>query len=443
MDRYICIHGHFYQPPRENAWLEAIEYQDSAYPYHDWNERINAECYATNASSRIFNDQSQIVEIVNNYNKISFNFGPTLLSWLEQHSNSEYQAILKADKDSQIRFSGHGSAIAQAYNHMIMPLAHHRDKITQIVWGIKDFERRFKRKPEGMWLPETAVDLATLDFMAEYEIKFTVLAPRQAARVKHPNDPKWHDVSGSHIDTTVPYFINLPSGRKITLFFYNGPISRAVAFEGLLNQGEIFAERLISGFSRGRNSPQLLHVATDGESYGHHHYRGDMALAYALHYIESNNLAKITNYGEFLEKYPPELEVDIFENTSWSCYHGVERWKSNCGCKSGQHIKWHQRWREPMRNTFDWLRDTLAPVCEEKLQNMLKNLWEARNDYIDVIINRSQESLESFLRLHCVRELDETEKIAVIKLMELQRHTMLMYTSCGWFFDEISGIESV
>jgi len=443
MERYICIHGHFYQPPRENAWLEAIELQDSAYPYHDWNERITAECYATNATSRILNEQGRIVRIVNNYSKISFNFGPTLLAWLEAHAPSVYRAVLKADQESRRRFSGHGSALAQPYNRMIMPLADPQDKQTQILWGIRDFEHRFKRKPEGIWLPETAVDLETLELAAQCGLRFTILAPHQAARVKPLGGDGWQDVGGGKIDPTAPYLLRLPSGRTFTLFFYDGPISRAVAFEGLLNQGEVFAHRLMDGFSEDRNSPQLLHIATDGESYGHHHPYGDMALAYALHTIESKKLARITNYGEYLEKHPPEAEVEIYADSSWSCPHGVERWRSDCGCHSGRRPKWHQRWRAPLRTSFDWLRDTLAPAVEARLKDLLKDPAKARNDYIRVVLDRSARSTASFFKRHAVKPLATTEKQLVIKLMEIQRHAMLMYTSCGWFFDEISGIETV
>ena len=342
MERYICIHGHFYQPPRENAWLESIEVQDSAYPYHDWNERITAECYAPNTASRILDGEGYITKLVNNYSKISFNFGPTLLSWLKDNHSDIYQAILEADRLSQENFSGHGSAMAQAYNHMIMPLANRRDKYTQVVWGIADFGHRFGRKPEGMWLPETAVDLETLDIMAEEGIKFTVLAPTQASRVRRIGADDWEDVSDASIDPTMAYRLNLPSGREIALFFYDGPISRNIAFEDTLDSGEKFAYRLTDAFSEERDWPQLVHIATDGETYGHHHRFGDMALAFALEYIEANNLAAITNYGEYLEKNPCTYEVEIFENTSWSCTHGVERWRSDCGDNSGGNPNWNQ-----------------------------------------------------------------------------------------------------
>ncbi len=443
MERYICIHGHFYQPPRENAWLEYIELQDSAYPYHDWNERITAECYEPNSTSRILDSDDFINQIVNNYTRMSFDFGPTLLMWLEKYEPGVYQAVIEADRQSRENFSGHGSALAQAYNHMIMPLANHRDRYSQILWGIRDFEHSFGRQPEGLWLPETAVDLETLEIMAEMGIKFTILAPHQAKRVRKLDTENWDDVSKGNIETTRAYMINLPSGRRLNLFFYNGPISRAVAFEDMLNSGETFANKLIDSFSEKRDWPQLVHIATDGETYGHHHRFGDMALAFALHHIETNNLAKITNYGEYLEKYPPTHEVEIIEKTSWSCMHGVDRWWSDCGDNSGAHPKWNQAWRTPLRDALDWLRDSVAGRYEEKAGQYLKDPWAARDDYINVILNRSPDNVARFLSQHATRELSEEERIATLKLLELQRHAMLMYTSCGWFFDDLAGIETV
>jgi len=443
MERYICVHGHFYQPPRENAWLENIEMQDSAYPYHDWNERITAECYAPNMASRILDGEGYITRISNNYARISFNFGPTLLMWLEKNEPEVYQSIIDTDRESQQTFSGHGSALAQAYNHMIMPLANHRDKYTQVLWGIRDFEHRFKRKPEGMWLPETAVDLETLDIMAGQEIRFTILAPHQAGRVRQIGTANWSDTKNGSIDPSIPYEINLPSGRKINIFFYDGSIANDVAFGNLLKSGDSLANRLTGAVSKERTSPQLVHVATDGETYGHHHRFGDMALAFALYHIESNNLAKITNYGQFLEKHPPTHEVEIIENTSWSCAHGIERWRSNCGCNAGRNSNWNQEWRPPLRASLDWLRDSLAPTYGEKARELLKDPWSARDDYIEVILDRSPESVRRFLEKHRTRELNETEVTKVLKFLELQRHAMLMYTSCGWFFDEMSGIETV
>jgi alpha-amylase/alpha-mannosidase (GH57 family) len=441
--RYVCVHGHFYQPPRENPSLEAVELQDSAYPYHDWNERITAECYAPNATSRIVDDEKRILQLVNNYGQISFNFGPTLLSWLEAKAPKVYESILRADKQSQEKFSGHGSAIAQAYNHMILPLANKRDKITQIKWGIADFEHRFGRKPEGMWLPETAVNTETLEILAENGILFIILAPRQAKRVRRKDGRSWKDVTGDKIDPSRAYQVRLTAKKSINVFFYDGPISQGVAFERLLNDGKRFAERLLSGFSDARDWPQMAHIATDGESYGHHHRYGEMALTYALNYIESNNLAELTNYGKFLAMHPADHLVEIVDNSSWSCVHGIERWRSNCGCSSGGHSNWNQEWRAPLRAALDWLRDCLAPGYEQKAAPLLKDPWRARDEYIRVILDRSSESVAAFFAEHATHPLNGSEQVTALKLLEMQRHAMLMYTSCGWFFDELSGLETV
>ena len=442
-DRFICIHGHFYQPPRENPWLEAIEIQDSAFPYHDWNERISAECYAANAMSRILDPEGRIIRLVNNYASISFNFAPTVLLWMQRYAADVYEAILEADRLSLEKFSGHGAALAQAYNHMILPLANTRDKITQIVWGIKDFTYRFNRRPEGLWIPETAVDLETLDIMAQYDIGFAILSPGQARQVRPDGAAAWQDVGGGKIDPGMAYRVSLPSGRAMALFFYDGPISHALAFERLLNSGEAFAKRLLSAFPDDPSGPRLVHVATDGESYGHHHRGGDMALAHALQYIESNELAQVTNYGWFLEHHPPTHEVAIFENSSWSCAHGVERWRSDCGCNSGSNSGWNQGWRAPLRAALDWLRDAVTPVFEALAGKLLMDPWAARNEFIDIVVDRSPERIGAFIGSHSAIPLSHDDEITVLKLMELQRHAMLMYTSCGWFFDELSGIETV
>ena len=442
-DRYICIHGHFYQPPRENPWLEAVEIQDSAYPYHDWNERIDTECYAPNSASRILDGDGRIVDIVSNYERISFNFGPTLLSWLEKSSPAVYRAIVDADRQSMTSRSGHGNAIAQVYNHLIMPLANSQDKRTQVLWGIRDFEYRFKRPPEGMWLSETAVDTETLEILSSLGIRFTILAPHQASRVRRVGSAKWRDVSKGRVDPTRAYLCRLPSGRTLSIFFYDGPISRGVAFEKILDRGEAFAERLLSGYSDIRDWPQLLSIATDGETYGHHRKFGDMALAYATEYIDSRGLAKLTNYGEYLERHPPTHEVQIYENSSWSCAHGIERWRSDCGCSSGQNQAWNQAWRGPLRQAFDWLRDELAQRYARDAGEYLKDPWGARDAYIEVILERSEANINDYLQRHAVRVLDAREKKNILKLLEMQRHALLMYTSCGWFFDEISGLETV
>lgn len=443
MERYVCIHCHFYQPPRENPWLEEIEVQDSAYPYHDWNERITAECYAPNGASRILNGNGRITKIVNNYSRISFNFGPTLLSWMEKHVPLAYERIIDADYLSRDTFSGHGSAIAQAYNHMILPLANRRDKYTQVLWGIRDFRKRFRRDPEGMWLPETAVDLETLDVLSEQGIRFTILAPHQAKQVRLRHARQWRSVEEADIDPTRPYYCHTRSGRKIALFFYDGPISRGVAFEKLLSSGETFAQRLLSGFDDNRKWEQLMHIATDGETYGHHHAHGDMALAYALDYIESNKLARLTNYGEYLEKHQPLHEVEIVGRTAWSCAHGVGRWESDCGCNSGGRAGWNQAWRSPLRESLDWLRDQLAAPYDRAAGKLLKNARNARNEYISIVLDRSSASVDDFFRQHAARLLTPEERIRALKLLEMQRYLMLMFTSCGWFFDELTGIETV
>ncbi|MBF0330343.1 MAG: DUF3536 domain-containing protein [Candidatus Omnitrophica bacterium] len=445
MNKFVCIHGHFYQPPRENPWLEEVELQESAHPYHDWNERISAECYARNGASRILDAQGRISEIVNNYSKISFNIGPTLLSWMELKDPDGYQAILEADKLSCERFSGHGSAMAQVYNHMIMPLANTRDKRTQVIWGIRDFESRYRRKPEGMWLAEAAVDLESLDIMAEQGIRFTVLAPHQVKRVRKvlPKPRAWLPEDEQAVDLRRPYICHLPSGRTIAIFFYDGPISRAVAFEGLLHDGVALAERILGAFDRKDGADQLVHIATDGESYGHHHKFGDMALAYALQYIEKQSGSRLTVYGEYLEKHPPEYEAEIVENSSWSCVHGVERWRGNCGCNSGGKPGWQQQWREPLRQALDMLRDRAAKSYEREMSGYVKDPWALRDAYIDIILDRSRYNVDRFLNEYLGRDLPSEDKNKVLRCLEIQRNALLMYTSCGWFFDDISGIETV
>lgn len=443
MKGYICIHGHFYQPLRENPWLETIEPEASAYPFHDWNERVAEECYARNAASPILGADGRVEEIVNNYAKISFNFGPTLLSWLKRHRFDVYRAILQADRESQKRYAGHGSALAQAYGHAILPLADPRDKATQVRWGVEDFVRHFGRRPEGFWLPETAVDIDALEILAAEGLRFTVLAPHQAKAARPLAAGDWQEVNGNGIETRRPYVVRLPSGRSIAVFFYDGALSQAVAFERLLENGEAFRQRLLGAFTQDENVPQLVHIATDGETYGHHHRFGDMALAYALRRIESENGVRITNYGAFLEAYPPTHEAEINEGTSWSCAHGIERWRSGCGCATGAHPEWTQSWRGPLRAALDWLRTQAAARYEERARAMLRDPWAARDAYIRVIADRSPSAWRRFLAEHAVRDLLETERLSALKLLELERHALLMYASDGWFFDDPSGIETI
>jgi alpha-amylase/alpha-mannosidase (GH57 family) len=450
--RFVCIHGHFYQPPRENPWLETIETQDSAAPYHDWNERICAECYATNGAARIVNTDDQIIRIVNNYARMSFNFGPTLLSWLAESAPRTYRNILDGERRSRDLFAGHSSAMAQVYNHLIMPLANRRDRLTQIRWGIADYQSRFGHAPEGMWLAETAADTETLELLAQEGIKFTVLAPRQARRVRSLTGVKkfgdlgqpsgdWIDTPHASVDPTHPYLARFADGFSLAIFFYDGPTSRAVAFEGLLNSGEGFVNRLKQGFLD-NNQTQIVHIATDGESYGHHHKHGEMALAHALRILEQDKNTRLINYGSFLAQFPPQWEAEIYDNSSWSCDHGVERWRANCGCNGGK-VGWNQLWRAPLRDALDELRDAIAPLTEKIGGSLFTDVWAARDAYIQVILDRSLETTERFLAAHQSHPLTEEDRVRAIGLMEMQRHAQLMYTSCGWFFDDISGIETV
>jgi alpha-amylase/alpha-mannosidase (GH57 family) len=439
MNKFICVHGHFYQPPRENAWLEEIEIQDSAAPFHDWNERITFECYGPNGVSRILDDDGKIIDIVNNYARISFNYGPTLLSYLQMHQPKAYLAIIEGDKLSMEIYNGHGSALAQAYNHIIMPLANKRDKETQIKWGLYDFEKRFNRKAKGMWLAETAVDMESLEILAENNIEFTILAPQQAKQYREIGTHNW--ING--INPRVPYTCKLPSGKSIVLFFYDGNKSREVAFNGILNDGKSFADSLVNAFDSHDTSTQLVHIATDGESYGHHHKNGDMALAYCLRYIEDNKLARLTNYSEFLSLTEVLHEVEIYENSSWSCVHGIERWRSNCGCHTGGAEHWNQEWRVALRDSLNWLRDKLSSIFEFEIGKYHKDPYFLRNKFIEVLFERNPKQIGLFLDKYIDEDLDKDEITRIIRLLEMEKQAMYMFTSCGWFFNDISGIESV
>ena len=445
-EKFLTIHGHFYQPPRENPWLEAIELQDSALPFHDWNERICKECYNPNSVSRIVDNKNRILDIVNNYEYMSFNFGPTLLSWLEEYAPLTYERIIKADIESLTNHNGHGNALAQVYNHIIMPLANYHDKDTQVKWGIRDFEYRFGRKPEGMWLAETAVDDETLKVLVDNGIKFTVLSPYQALKMKKSTAKEWQDVSWGNIDParSYKYTLKCDPTKSIDLFFYDGAISRSVAFDELLTDGNKFIKRLKEGVSEDRDYPQLINIATDGESYGHHTKFGDMALSYVLKIKAEDEGFKITNYAEYLDKYRSDYDVDIKQASSWSCFHGVGRWKEDCGCSTGGHPGWNQKWREHLRNALDYLRDRLAEVFEQEGPNYFnKDVWDVRNAYIDVILDRTHSKIKAFQKEHFKSDLTEEEKVKGMELLEMQRQSLLMFTSCGWFFSEISGIETV
>ena len=442
---YVTVHGHFYQPPRENPYLDAIERQPSASPYHDWNERIHYECYRPNAFARVVNNQDELVGIVNNYEYLSFNIGATLMSWLERYDLEVYQRILEADRKSCDRLNGHGNAIAQVYNHIIMPLANERDKYTQIRWGKEDFRSRFGRDPEGMWLAETAVDPATIEALIAERIRFIILAPSQAQRcrafptMEHP-DPQWQEVGGSQIDPTRPYRCFLPGGNPnheyIDIFFYDGPISRDMGFNDVLYNSHNLAGQLGQAV-RGDRQAQLISVATDGETFGHHKRGTEKTLAYAFIEEFPQRGWTVSNFAHYLSLNTPRWEVELKPVTAWSCAHGVDRWQDDCGC-GGEGGVWHQKWRRPLRQALDWLRDQLIKVYEETGRQLFRDPWQARDEYIQVMRDRSPANVSRFLSRHQSHKLTAAESVDALRLLEMQRHALLMYTSCGWFFEELS-----
>ncbi|HZY58446.1 MAG TPA: DUF3536 domain-containing protein, partial [Candidatus Binataceae bacterium] len=441
----LIIHGHFYQPPRENPWTGAIDREESASPHHDWNERVHAECYRANGYARIVDHLGYVERIVNNYLNLSFNFGPTVLSWLERTHPTTYARIQQADRDSIGRRGGHGNAIAQGYNHAILPLCNERDRRTQIRWGIADFRYRFGRMPEAMWLPETACNDKTLGALIDAGMSFVILAPNQALRVRAlESEEEWRDVSEASIDPRVPYryFHRDGSQRSIAIFFYDGPLARGIAFEGALASSENLVERLIAA---GGGDGKLVNVATDGESYGHHFHFADRCIAYALEVLAPQRGLTVTNYGEYLARNPPADEVEIKsgphgEGTAWSCIHGVGRWYRDCGCSTGGREGWNQAWRQPLRRALDLLRDRAAACFEDAGGELLRDPWEARDNYIEAILERSH---DDFLARHWRRPLGDADRLRALNLLEMQRAAMLMYTSCGWFFSDISGIETL
>lgn len=455
---YVTVHGHFYQPPRENPYLNAIERQPSAAPFHNWNERIHHECYRPNAFARVLNDREELLEIVNNFEYLSFNIGPTLMSWLEHYDVETYQRILEADRKSAERLNGHGNAIAQVYNHVIMPLANERDKCTQIRWGKADFCARFGRDPEGLWLAETAVDYPTLKALVAEGIKFIVLAPSQAQRCRplptaEHSDPQWLEIGGGQIDPIRPYRCYLREDQTaaedsasatqdqtrvpyIDIFFYDGPISRDMGFSDVLNNSSHFVGRVAQAVRGDHRPAQLISVATDGETFGHHKGGTEKALAYAFTEEFPRRGWTVTNFAHYLSLNPPTWEVELKPITAWSCSHGVDRWQDNCGCGGGG--SWHQNWRRPLRESLDWLRDQLIKVYEENGKKLFLDPWKARDQYIQVILDRSPANINRFLAHHQSHRLNAAERVDALRLLEMQRHALLMYTSCGWFFDELS-----
>ncbi len=442
---YLIIHGHFYQPPREEPYSLEIERQIGAFPFENWNQKINRECYAANAASRVLDERGRIIDIINNYEYISFNFGPTLLSWIKKEDPFTYENIIEADKKSRERNNGHGNAIAQVYNHIILPLACDKDIITEIEWGLTAFEKDFGRKSEGIWLSETAISSRVIQFLEEYDIKFLILSPFQAEEVRNKNTGEWKKVSDGTIDFSKPYF--LEESDKIAVFFYNREIATKVSFEHLLKNVEFLRGEIL----KYRNS-RLVHFATDGEVYGHHEPFGDMCLARLIYENRERRDFIFTNYANFLEKFPPENYVILKKGndglgTSWSCIHGVDRWRKDCGCSTGGQKGWNQKWREPLRNAFDFLRDRLFEKAEEFLPEYLKDLWVARNEYINVICSDDyvewEKRVREFLKKHLKLHVNDEVKVKILKFFEAFRMELFMYTSCGWFFADISGLETV
>lgn len=458
---YLVLHGHFYQPPRENPWTQVIPSQESAKPYHDWNDRITAECYKPNTRSRALDEQGCILDLVNNFSFLNFNIGPTLMSWLERYYTDTYQRILEADRKSLERNQGHGNAIAQVYNHVIMPLANRRDKLTQIIWGKREFEHRFQRKTESIWLAETAINRETVECVIEQGMKYVILSPTQALRVRTIGETEWKDVSNNGIDTSQPYRLFLRREQEdsessedsadlqyLDVFFYDGGLSTAISFQHLLRDANTFAHKLYESASKSSAQSVLVHVATDGEIYGHHEAYGDMCLAAAFTSRFPALQVEVTNYGRYLKLHPPTMEVELKpgdndEGTAWSCAHGVGRWYRNCGCSSSNNPAWNQEWRTPLRKGFDILRDALADLFEQIGAELLHDPWAARNDYIEYMLDPSEQTLQAFLARHTQRELTQTERTVVLQLLEAQKYSQFSYTSCAWFFDDISGLEPI
>ncbi len=438
----LCVHGHFYQPPRENPWTGRVEAQPSAAPAHDWNERITEECYRPNAEARLLADEARglATREFDNYAHMSFDFGPTLLSYLAREQRDVLDSIVAADRDACRRFGGHGSAIAQSYSHSILPLAGPRDRRTEVRWGLRDFEMRFGRPSEGLWLPECAVDTATLETLADEGVRYTILAPSQAGAVRRIGSERWIPARDGGVDTRQPYLVRLAAGRAIAVFFYDGAISHSIAFGQVMSDGARFLRRLEKEQAK---SPGLVHFATDGETYGHHQRFGEMGLAWMLECVERGESAfDLTVYGQYLDRFPPTHEVEIVENSSWSCAHGVERWRSDCGCSGGRRVG-SQAWRGPMREAFDLLREMLAPVFERGMERLVRDPWGARDRFAEVLVRRTPRIENEFLDREAGRKLPEPERRRALQLLDMQRHALLLYASCAWFFDDLADIEAL
>jgi alpha-amylase/alpha-mannosidase (GH57 family) len=424
--RSVVIHGHFYQPPREDPCFDVVEREPSAAPYHDWNERIERECYRAVVAARVLGRDGRIARIRNTLASISFDVGPTLFEWLEREARPTYDAIIEADRLSRSRTEGHGNAMAMPYHHIILPLATRRDKVTEVRWGIADFRRRYGREPVGLWLPETAVDDETLDVVAAEGIHFTVLAPHQVDKVPADGLPGTYRTSG---------------GRQIAIFVYHGGISHDVAFGGLLRDAHAWAARL-AGSDPGGDSRAVTSVATDGETYGHHHRFGEMALAAVLDELELRDGVRVENFASFLARHPAREPVNVVSPTSWSCAHGVGRWKADCGCRMAPHA--HQRWRAPLREGLDWLAGRLHAAFEQEGWELLGDPWAVRDGY-GAVVSAGCDAIAHYVADQLTQRGLWSEKRAIRarELLEMERDALRMFTSCGWFFDDPAGIETL
>ena len=429
----LVVHGHFYQPPRENPWTETVAIEASAAPFHDWNERISAECYRPNGWARIVDEHERVVALVNNYEHLSFNVGPTLAQWLAEHEPEVLARMVDGDGVG-------GGGIAQAYNHLILPLADERDIRTQVRWGLADFRHRFGRRAEGIWLPETAVNDTVLRVLAEEGVRFTMLAPNQAARARPlpaagtllGSEEPWRELAPGTIDPRRTYrWCDPGSERYVDIVFYDGPLSHDVAFGMNTTSAQVLVNRV-------RNSGAgLVCIATDGETFGHHHHFAERALAYGLPVEAPRAGVTVTTVGAHLDAHPPTHQVEVHES-AWSCVHGVGRWRTDCGCSTGGSPGAQQRWREPLRDALDLVRDASVEVFERRAPAVLRDPWAARDAYIEVLLG--EWTLDDFAHEHVVGDADVVDALT---LLEQQRHAMLMYTSCGWFFWDLAGLETV
>ena len=434
----LCIHGHFYQPPREDPWLGSILAEPSAAPMRNWNERITRESYAPMAWARRLDSRGKITDLLNSYEWISFNAGPTLLRWMRHSFPRVLERMVDGDAKSRARW-GHGNAIAQIYHHIIMPLASAEDRAIETRWAIDDFRHYFGRDPEGMWLSECATDLPSLESLAEQGIRFVILAPRQArAVVENGVAVPVHEGS---LEVGEPYKVSLPSGKSITAVFYHGKLSQAIAFEGLLRNGESFWQRIAGEANsmawRGRES-SLLTLATDGETYGHHFTFGEMALAYVLaQSVSGRDNIHLTNLPAYIAAHPPQREVLIWEPSSWSCVHGVERWRSDCGCTDGGHPNWNQRWRAPLRSALNVARDAVKQHFFTAGQECFTDPGAALMAYGEVLA--APQKAEAFAAAWFKDNGATNDK--AWKLLDMQEQSLASFASCAWFFDDIARIE--